>query len=140
MKNKRKKEEVGKGIEELLKELRNKKGWSIIEVVQNLNAKDITEKDVKKWEIGLEYPDLDMVYKLSELYQIPSEELIQAKNNSYQKGMAGINANFIKWICYVLNVSFYTGMVLLIIIYIILLVGSLLFFTFILGTVDKTKI
>lgn len=128
MKEKQRKQEKGKGIEELLIEARNRKGWSRIEVVEKLKVDYVTEKEIKKWEIGLKYPDLDMIYCLSELYQIPSAELIQAKNNSYETGLAGVNTNIIKWFCYFLNVSFYTGTVLTILFYVVALVGAFLFF------------
>ena len=98
------------------------------QLVEKLDIHTITERDIKKWEIGLDYPELDIIYKLSEIYHISSAELIQAKNNSYEKGFAGINANLIKWICYFLNVSFYTGMIIIIIIYVVALVTSFIFF------------
>lgn len=122
------KKEIGKGIEVLLRELREKNNWTYLEVVEKLNTMELTEKEVKKWEYGLKYPDLDMIYKLSELYRVPSEEFVQAKNNSYEKGYASINVYTIKWICYILNVSIYTGMVLTAIFYILALVFAFLFF------------
>ena len=128
MGNKKNKKEIGKGIEELLVELRQKNGWTRLEVVEKLNVHSITEKDIKKWEIGLEYPNLDMLYKLSELYQISSTELVQAKNNSYEKGMANINMQIIKWISYVLNVSIRIGMVITVLIYVGALVFAFVFF------------
>ena len=128
MGNKKSKKEIGKGIEELLVELRQKNGWTRLEVVEKLNVHSITEKDIKKWEIGLEYPNLDMLYKLSELYQISSTELVQAKNNSYEKGMANINVQIIKWISYVLNVSIRIGMVITVLIYVGALVFAFVFF------------
>ena len=84
-KKKTKKKEVGEGIEELLIRLRNEKGWSRVELMSKLSNKTIEEKDIKKWEIGLEYPDLDMIYELSAVYQVPSEKFVEAKNNSYVK-------------------------------------------------------
>ena len=128
MGNKKSKKEIGKGIEELLVELRQKNGWTRLEVVETLNVHSITEKDIKKWERGLEYPNLDMLYKLSELYQISSTELVQAKNNSYEKGMANINMQIIKWISYVLNVSIRIGMVITVLIYVGALVFAFVFF------------
>ena len=105
------------GIEELLTRLRQEHNWSYVEVISKLSDKTITEKDIKKWEVGLKYPDLDMIYELSELYQIPSADLIKAKEYSYTK--KGIfTTRLIKWICYFLNVSMYTALVLEILIYI----------------------
>lgn len=131
MKKEKKKsnQEIGEGIEELLARLRKEKGWSYAEVLQHLEDKTLTEKDIKKWEIGLKYPDLDMIYQLSGIYQIPSEEFVEAKNNSYEKGMASINMITIKWICYFLNVSLKVGAVIMVLLYIALFIFSLLFFT-----------
>jgi transcriptional regulator with XRE-family HTH domain len=124
----------------LLKEAREKNNWTYIEVVEKLGQANLSEKDVRKWEIGLKYPDLDMIYKLSELYEIPSTELIQAKNNSFEAGMGSINKRTIKLICYFLNVSYHVGLVLLVIIYIFLLIAALWFLTFAASKVDKNLV
>ena len=121
IKEKKQKKEVGEGIEELLIRLRNEKGWSRIELLSHLSSKTIKEKDIRKWELGLEYPDLDMIYELSAVYQVPSEKFIEAKNNSYVKGLGSINMFLTKWICYLLNVSIKVGMVLLVLFYVIML-------------------
>ena len=141
-KNKKKaeKSEVGEGIEELLIRLRTEKGWSRVELMSKLPNKTIKEKDIRKWEIGLEYPDLDMIYDLSEIYQIPSEKFVEAKNNSFVKGLGSVNMILTKWICYFLNVSIHAGIVLLIIFYVFMFMFSLWFFVTMLSTVDKSKI
>ena len=117
-----------KGIEELLIELRKKEGLSRIELLEKLNDSNLTEKDIKKWEIGLSYPDLDIIYKLSEIYKVPSTEFVKAKNNSYEKGLVGINKKIIRWFVYTLNVSFYVGAVLTIILYVLAFILALWFF------------
>ena len=117
-----------KGIEELLIELRTKNGLSRMELAYKLNDVKVTEKDVKKWEIGLEYPDLDIIYKLSEIYKIPSETFLIAKNNSYEKGIGKINKKFIRWLVYTLNISFYAGVVITVILYIVTFILALWFF------------
>ena len=119
---------VGRQIEELLREERKKNNLTYIEVVDKLNIEGLKEKNIKKWEYGLEYPDLDTIYKLSELYQIPSAEIIQAKNNSYNQGMAAINKRTINFICYIFNVSIKVAIVIEIFLLAILLVLSLMFF------------
>lgn len=120
-KKKTEKKEVGEGIEELLIRLRNEKGWSRVELMVHLSNKTIKEKDIKKWELGLEYPDLNMIYELSGIYEIPSEKFVEAKNNSYVKGLGSVNMFLTKWICYLLNVSIKVGMVLLVLFYVIML-------------------
>ena len=94
-------------IEELLADLRNEKNWTYMHIVEKLQELGITtdEKQVKKWEIGLEYPELDIIYKLSELYMVPSQTFIIAKSNSYEKGLASVHMMFIKWFCYVTGFS-----------------------------------
>ena len=136
IKEKKQKKEVGEGIEELLIRLRNEKGWSRIELLSHLSSNTIKEKDIRKWELGLEYPDLDMIYELSAVYQVPSEKFIEAKNNSYVKGLGSINMFLTKWICYLLNVSIKVGMVLLVLFYVIMLFLAFGTFAYI-GTMIK---
>ena len=117
-----------KGIEELLVELRTKKSLSRMELLEKLEKSNLTEKDIKKWEIGLSYPDLDIIYKLSEIYRVPSTEFVKAKNNSYENGLAGINKRIIRWFVYTLNVSFYIATILTIVLYVLTLILALCFF------------
>ncbi len=126
-----------KGIEELLVELRTKKGFSRVELLEKLDNSNLTEKDIKKWEIGLKYPDLDTIYKLSEIYRVPSTEFVIAKNNSYEKGLAGINKKIIRWFVYTLNVSFYIGVVLTILLYVLTFIFALWFFVTMASQVKK---
>lgn len=117
-----------KGIEDLLIELRKKEGLTIVELLEKINDSNLKEKDIKNWEIGLNYPDLDTIYKLSEIYKVPSTEFVQAKNNSYEKGLAGVNKKIIRWIAYTLNVSFYVGTVITVLIYVGALTFAFMFF------------
>ena len=116
-----------KGIEDLLIELRKKEGLTIVELLEKINDSNLKEKDIKNWEIGLNYPDLDTIYKLSEIYKVPSTEFVQAKNNSYEK-VAGVNKKIIRWIAYTLNVSFYVGTVITVLIYVGALTFAFMFF------------
>ena len=79
-------------IEELLKDLRQEKRWSYLQLMEELQRNGVTvnDKEIKKWEYGLEYPSLDVIYKLSGIYKISSQKLIEAKNNSFQKGLNSI--------------------------------------------------
>lgn len=136
----RKKREIGEGIEELLTRLRKEKGWTYSDILMRLPDKTLTEKDVKKWEIGLKYPDLNMIYELSALYQVSAADFIQAKNNSFEKGLASVNMTIAKWICYFLNISIYAAIVLTVIFYVFMFAFSLWFFVTMLSTVDKSRI
>ncbi len=95
-------------IEQLLIKLREQKNWTYLELMEELNKKGIIlkEKDLKKWEWGLEYPNLDIIYKLSEIYMVPSEDFVNAKNNSYTQGLNKVHIKFINWICYLTEMSF----------------------------------
>lgn len=126
--SKKNKKEIEKGIEEVLREARQRNGWTYVEVVSRLKDDTLTEKEIKKWEVGLKYPDLDMIYKLSELYQIPSEELITAKSNSYEKGLASINMITIKWVCYFFDVSWRVAYVITMVAYTMALILAFLYF------------
>ena len=117
-----------KGIEDLLIELRKKEGLTIVELLEKLDNSNLKEKDIKNWEIGLKYPDLDTSYKLSEIYKVPSPEFVKEKNNSYEKGLAGVNKKIIRWIAYTLNVSFYVGTVITVLIYVGALTFAFMFF------------
>ena len=95
-------------LEELLFDLRKEKNWSYLNVIYELNKFGIfvDEKILKKWELGLEYPDTDVLYKFSEIYYFPVENFIMAKNNSYTEGMNSVHKTFIKWFCYFTGLSF----------------------------------
>lgn len=94
-------------IEEFLKDLRNQKKWSYLELMEELHKVGITleEKTIKKWEYGLVYPDIDIIYKLSEIYKVPARNFIEAKNNSFEEGLKSVNMTFIKWFCYFTGIS-----------------------------------
>ena len=106
-------------IEEFLKRLRESKGWTYNDVAYNLNDTNILTEDIKKMESGLEYPDWDVMYKLSELYKVPVEEFVKAKEYSYEKLKNSFSVTAIKWINYLFGISFKVSMVLLVIFYIV---------------------
>ncbi len=112
-------------LEELLFDLRKEKNWSYINIIQELNNLGISvdERQIKKWELGLEYPNTDMLYKFSTLYYFPVENFIMAKNNSYVEGMNSIHKTFIKWFCYFTGLSFKIGYAT----FFIILYGALIF-------------
>ena len=117
MENNEEKEEII--IEEFLKRLRESKGWTYNDVAYNLNDTNILTEDIKKMESGLEYPDWDVMYKLSELYKVPVEEFVKAKEYSYEKLKNSFSVTAIKWINYLFGISFKVSMVLLVIFYIV---------------------
>jgi len=76
----------------------------------------------------LEYPNIDEIYKLSEVYFVPSDNFVMAKTNSYQEGLNSVHATLIKWICYLTGVSLKIGYVAFYVIITVALFGSLIFF------------
>ena len=90
-------------LEVILQNERLKRGWDYKHVAEQLNDANIDAKKVKKWEYSFEYPDLNTIYKISELYQIPSEILVQAKSDGYAEGLHSVHKVFIKTICYIFN-------------------------------------
>lgn len=118
-----------KMFEELLYELRIQTGLARKQVVEKIEMPNVTEKTIRKWESGLEYPDINVIYKLSELYHISSEELLKSKQLTLEAGMEGIHVVFIKCLSFILGLSIYStiwiGRILLAIIF----VGALYFFS-----------
>lgn len=95
-------------LEVILQNERLKRGWNYKHLAEQLALPNVTEKDVKKWEYSFEYPDLNTIYKISELYQIPSEILVQAKSNGYAEGLHSVHKVFIRTICYIFNLPIKT--------------------------------
>ena len=91
-------------LEEILKRERKSRKWSFIDVAIRLNNPRVTPYDVKNWEKGKYYPDVDIIYDISALYRIPSSQLTKARYNSYARGLKSIHVNFINFICYMLGI------------------------------------
>ena len=121
-------EENGIIIEEMLKKLREDKNWSYNDVSYHLNDTNIMPENIKKMESGLEYPDLDMMYKLSELYSVPVEDLVKAKEFSYETLRSSFSVTLIKWINYFFGISFKISMVLVTIFYFVAAILKLAIF------------
>ncbi len=117
-------------IEQLLRDLRQEKEWSYWNVVDELTRKGIilNETTIKKWEYGLEYPDLDIIYKLSEIYSVPSQDFVMAKNNSFKEGYETIHMELIKRICYITGISLKVGYIAMYVFIGLALIWALLFF------------
>ena len=74
---------------------------------KKINQQNVQVKNVKKWERDLEFPDLDAIYKLSEIYGIPSAEIIEKKNQTLQNGVEGINMFVIRMLSLMMGISIY---------------------------------
>lgn len=122
------KEEKDIIIEDLLKNFREQRDWTYNDVAYKLNDTNIMPEYIKKMESGLEYPDLDLMFKLSELYGVPVEVFVKAKECSYERMKNSFQMRIIKWMNYLFGISFKVAMVVVTLFYVIALVGSFMFF------------
>ena len=118
-----------KDLGELLYKLKKNKGITELELLEKINMPRIEEKNIKKWERGLEYPDLETIYKLSEVFEISSTELLEAKQKSLDEGVYGIHKTLIRWISFFLGISIYSTIILFRIIIFAILVIVLIWFS-----------
>lgn len=58
---------------QLLKELRNEKGWTMKDVAKLLNTSD---KNIWAWENDIAKPGADMLIKLGDLYEVSVDALL----------------------------------------------------------------
>ena len=117
-------------LEQLLRDLRIEKNWNYEDVSNELNKLGISIDvlQIRKWEYGLEYPNLEIMYKLSELYFVPSETLILARDNSFSKDYNSIHARIIRWFCYITGFTFKIGYFFFYFILTIAIIGAFIFF------------
>lgn len=110
-----------------LYDLRQKRGYTIEELAQKINMPLATIKSIKKWEHDLEFPDLDLMYKLSEIYEVPIEELMQIRTQTLEEGVKGINKEMVRFIGYLLGIPIYGAVIFSYIFLIVGGIGSVLF-------------
>lgn len=90
-----------------LYELRTKKGLTEDQLVEKIGMVNVEKINIRKWERDLEFPDLDAIYKLSEIYMIPSSEIINRKQQTLQAGMEGIHFYIIRILSLLMGISIY---------------------------------
>ncbi len=105
MKKKRDKDYIDFG--QWLYETRKQHNFTEEDLVEKINMLNVQKINIKKWERDLEFPDLDVIYKLSEIYMIPSAEIIDKKQKTLQSGVDGIHVYFIRVLSLILGISFY---------------------------------
>lgn len=111
-----------------LYDLREKSEYTVEELVEKINMQNITTKTIKKWEHDLEFPNLDIMYKLSEIYEVPIENLMQIKTQTLEEGVKGINKGMIRFIGYLLGIPIYGAVIFSYVFLIVGGIGSVLFF------------
>ena len=90
-----------------LYDLRKSKGLTEDQLVDKINMINVQEINIKKWERDLEFPELDVIYKLSEIYMIPSAEIIDKKQKTLQAGVEGIHIYIIRILSLFMGISIY---------------------------------
>lgn len=115
-----------------LYDLRCKKEYTIEEFIQKLDMETVNMKKVRKWEHDLEFPSLEQMYKISEIYEVPIELLMQVRTNTLQAGLKSVPKELIRFISYILGFSIYGMMIISYIILFVAFIYALWFF------VDKT--
>lgn len=108
-------------------DLREKRGYTIEEVAEKINMPNITIKTIKKWEHDLEFPNLDTMYKLSEIYEVSSEILMQVRTETLQEGLKGVHRTIIRFIGYILGISIYGAVIFSYVFLFVAGIGSVLF-------------
>ena len=104
---KKKKDENYIDFGQWLSELRKEKGLSEEQLVEKINMVNVQKINIKKWERDLEFPNLDVIYKLSEIYRISSAEIIDRKQKTLQAGLDGIHMYIIRVISLLMGISIY---------------------------------
>lgn len=103
----KKKEKNGIDFGQWLYEQRKATGLTEEQLVNKIGMINVQVINIKKWERDLEFPDLDAIYKLSEIYMIPSAEIIEIKQKTLQSGVEGIHMYIIRLISLFMGISIY---------------------------------
>ena len=105
MKKKKDKDYIDFG--QWLYEQRKQKGLTEDELAEKINMKNVQAINIKKWERDLEFPEIDAIYKLSEIYMISSAEIIDKKQKTLQAGVEGIHMYIIRILSLLMGISIY---------------------------------
>lgn len=95
-----------------LYDLRCKKEYTIEELARIINMETVTIKAIRKWEHDLEFPNLDQMYKLSEIYEVPIEEIMQVRTQTLEEGLKGVHKTIIRFLGYLLGFSIYGTLII----------------------------
>ncbi|WP_107839134.1 helix-turn-helix domain-containing protein [Metasolibacillus meyeri] len=67
---------------ERLKQEREKKGWSQAELAEKIH---VSRQSVSKWETGKNYPSIEVIIELSDLFGITIDELLRSDEELKEK-------------------------------------------------------
>lgn len=65
-----------------LKEEREKRGWSQIDLAEKIH---VSRQSVSKWETGKNYPNIEVIIDLSDLFGITVDELLRSDKDLEKK-------------------------------------------------------
>ena len=65
-----------KNIGSLISNLRDEKGLTQKDLADKLN---ISDKAISKWETGTNLPSIEMIYKISTIFQVPFPDLLKIR-------------------------------------------------------------
>lgn len=111
-----------------LYDLRCKKEYTIEELVEKIGMDNVRLKNIRKWEHDLEFPNLDQMYKLSEIYKVPIEVLMQVRTQTLEEGLKGVHKELIRLLSYILGFSIYGMLILCYIIIFVAFIYAIWFF------------
>lgn len=117
-----------KDFGELVRELRIKNDYTYASLADKIELHSVNDVVVKKWEHNVAFPNLDEIYKLSEIFMIPSAELLASKQKSMEEGLKSIHVRFIRWLSFFLGFTIYGTIWFSRIIIFLALVASFLYF------------
>ena len=75
-----------------IKEQRELKNWSQDELAEILN---ISRQSISKWELNKVYPSIDMLIKMSDLFDVSLDELIKGDKALKRQLLKPINNQFL---------------------------------------------
>ncbi len=67
---------------ERLKKEREKKGWSQTELAEKIH---VSRQSVSKWETGKNYPSIEVIIDLSDLFNITIDDLLRSDEDLKEK-------------------------------------------------------
>lgn len=89
MKNKNKISRDALGI--LIKKSREEHALSISELVDAINFSKVNNKKIEDWEKGKDFPNLDEIYKLADIFKINPNEMLEIKNKILKENVKPVN-------------------------------------------------
>lgn len=111
-----------------LYELRIKQGLTIEQLTEKINMINVSKINIRKWERDLEFPEIDVIYKLSEIYMISAAEIIDKKQKTLQTGVEGIHKYIIRWLSFMMGLSIYGTIIFCRVILTIILICATIWF------------